>query len=108
MNRSENIQYLQSGISHFNLHNMNKLVKIIILGSFFLQATNAYTQPKTDISANKKAVLASVAKQEAALISMSDKIWSYAETALGESQSSKVLSDYVLNKYNGMEFWRNK
>lgn len=74
---------------------MNKLVKIIVLISFFLQATNAYTQPKTDISANKKAVLASVAKQEATLISMSDKIWAYAETALGESQSSKVLSDYA-------------
>ena len=52
-------------------------------------------QNKTEISANKKSVLASVEKQQAELIAMSDKIWAYAETALTESKSSRVLSDYA-------------
>ena len=53
-------------------------------------------QQKPEISANKKSVLASVEKQQAELIAMSDKIWSYAETALSETKSVKVLYDYAL------------
>ena len=74
---------------------MNKHLKIICLVLVTSSSTIVNGQPKTALSANKNAVLASVAKQESALIDMSDKIWSYAETALSESKSSKVLSDYA-------------
>ena len=46
-------------------------------------------------SPNKKAVTASVEKHEQELISLSDSIWKYAETALKEYKSSKILSDYA-------------
>ncbi len=43
----------------------------------------------------KQAAVASVAAHEADLIKLSDKVWSYAETALKEYQSSKLLADYA-------------
>lgn len=46
-------------------------------------------------SPNKKAVLASVEKHQQELIQLSDQIWEYAETAMKETKSSKVLSDYA-------------
>ena len=50
---------------------------------------------KTNSSANKKAVLASVEKHQQELISLSDQIWAFAETAMKETKSSKVLADYA-------------
>ncbi|MCW3117039.1 MAG: amidohydrolase, partial [Chitinophagaceae bacterium] len=47
------------------------------------------------MNAEKKAVLASVMKHERELIEISDKIWGYAEIAMKEKQSAKVLSDYA-------------
>ncbi len=47
------------------------------------------------MSANKKAIIASVEKHEAALIDISDTIWALAETAFEETQSSKILADYA-------------
>jgi aminobenzoyl-glutamate utilization protein B len=44
---------------------------------------------------NKKAVLASVEKHQQELIKLSDQIWGFAETAMRETQSSKVLADYA-------------
>jgi aminobenzoyl-glutamate utilization protein B len=44
---------------------------------------------------NKDAVVQSVLKHQTELISISDKIWSYAETALKENKSSKELADYA-------------
>ena len=46
-------------------------------------------------SANKKAVLASVEKHQQELIKLSDQIWGFAETAMKETQSAKVLADYA-------------
>ncbi len=46
-------------------------------------------------SANKKAVLASVEKHQQELIKFSDQIWGFAETAMKETQSAKVLADYA-------------
>ena len=43
----------------------------------------------------KDAAIASVDRQSTDLISMSDQIWAYAETALGETQSSEVLAGYA-------------
>lgn len=47
------------------------------------------------VPANKQAVINSVATHEEQLITMSDQIWAFAETALEEHQSAKVLADYA-------------
>lgn len=46
-------------------------------------------------TANKEYVLASVKKHEAELIKLSDQVWAFAEIAMKETQSAKVLSDYA-------------
>ena len=43
----------------------------------------------------KKSAVALVDKQRAEMIDMSDRIWAYAETALREERSAKVLADYA-------------
>jgi aminobenzoyl-glutamate utilization protein B len=43
----------------------------------------------------KQDVVASIEKHRAELTALSDKIWAYAETALRETRSSKVLADYA-------------
>ncbi len=47
------------------------------------------------LSDNKQAVLRSVAAHQAELTRLSDQIWAFAETALKEHQSSKLLADYA-------------
>ena len=44
---------------------------------------------------NKDEAVASVEKHKAELINLSDQIWRFAETALRETRSSKVLADYA-------------
>jgi aminobenzoyl-glutamate utilization protein B len=46
-------------------------------------------------SATKKAAVASVDRQAQALIGLSDQIWEFAETALRETRSSKLLADFA-------------
>jgi len=46
-------------------------------------------------SAVKRAAIASVEKHAADLTGLSDRIWGYAETALREHKSSKLLADYA-------------
>jgi aminobenzoyl-glutamate utilization protein B len=48
--------------------------------------------------AQKKAAVGLVEKQRSDLIAMSDRIWEYAETALREGQSAKLLADYAEQK----------
>jgi aminobenzoyl-glutamate utilization protein B len=43
----------------------------------------------------KEAVVASIENHKAEMVSVSDQIWRYAETALKESRSSKLLADYA-------------
>jgi len=50
---------------------------------------------KVKWTANKKAVVVSVEKHKKELTGISDNIWSYAELALVEHQSSRALSDYA-------------
>lgn len=50
---------------------------------------------KVKPSANKNAVLASVEKHRQELIALSDQIWGFAEIAMRETKSSKVLADYA-------------
>ncbi|HUQ09844.1 MAG TPA: amidohydrolase [Steroidobacteraceae bacterium] len=46
-------------------------------------------------SATKRAVVASVEKHGVELIDMSDQIWEFAETALREHRSAKLLADFA-------------
>src|ERR1041384_5665798 len=56
-------------------------------------------------SAAKRAVVASIEKNGVALIDMSDQIWEFAETALREHRSSKLLADYA--EKQGFKVTRN-
>jgi aminobenzoyl-glutamate utilization protein B len=57
----------------------------------------AFGQKKSKpmLNAEKQAVLASVTKHEEELIAISDSIWNYAEIAMKEKKSSKILSGYA-------------
>ncbi len=50
---------------------------------------------KTSVTAKKKDVLLSVDKHQQELIALSDQIWGFAETAMVETKSAKVLADYA-------------
>ncbi len=69
-------------------------MKSYFLLLLILNTAFSIAQPKKS-SPNKEAVIQSVAKHQTELISISDKIWNYAETALKESKSSKELADYA-------------
>jgi len=57
---------------------------------FFILGLSAQKINKT-----KKQIIATVDTHAQELITLSDKIWQYAETALAESNSSKLLADYA-------------
>ncbi len=61
----------------------------------FLFITVATFAQKQKSNPNKTAVIQSVDKHQQELISVSDKIWAYAETALRETKSAKELADYA-------------
>ncbi|HMI66204.1 MAG TPA: amidohydrolase [Cyclobacteriaceae bacterium] len=53
-------------------------------------------QPKSKkINSNKEAILRSVDLHQTELTKLSDDVWAYAESALKEYKSSKVLADYA-------------
>lgn len=53
------------------------------------------TPPKAAPSAGKVAAVASVDAHRAELIDLANQVWAFAETALKEKRSAKVLSDYA-------------
>lgn len=71
----------------------HRCFKLIALYAI-LFSSQSFAQPAS-LTANKKAILASVDKHQEALIELSNKIWAFAEIALKEKQSSKVLADYA-------------
>jgi len=75
------------------LLNMTSTYKISFLLSITIFSFPTAAQKKGN--PNKDAVIKSVESRKAELVVMSDKIWSYAETALKEKQSFKVLTDYA-------------
>lgn len=66
---------------------MKKLIIVFLVG----QAYYSLAQ----LSPDKEKALASVESHKAALIELSDQIWTFAETALREHKSSAVLADYA-------------
>lgn len=47
------------------------------------------------VSPSKEAAVASVERQRPALVDLANQVWAFAETALKEKRSSKVLADYA-------------
>ncbi len=70
---------------------MKKQYYLIAL-SFCFGFLNIYGQTLTN---EKKAIIKSVDNHSKELINLSDEVWSYAETALTETKSSKALADYA-------------
>lgn len=67
--------------------------KILFVCGIVLSLT-AFAQ-KTNVSTNKTIVLGSVEKHQEELIKISDQIWGYAEIAMREHKSAKLLADYA-------------
>ena len=72
---------------------MNKRSPGVALLTFALLFAPAST-PGADLKKKEEAV-ASIDKHKPELINLSDQIWGFAETALRETRSSKVLADYA-------------
>jgi aminobenzoyl-glutamate utilization protein B len=68
-------------------------MKLLFLPLLFL--SSLLTAQKMTVSANKTAIMASVEKHQQELISLSNQVWGFAETAMKETKSSKVLADYA-------------
>jgi aminobenzoyl-glutamate utilization protein B len=69
---------------------------MVVLGFLALGArSTALAQAGGVDVALKKRVVQEVEAQSATLIDLSDQIWRFAETALKETKSSKVLADYA-------------
>ncbi len=70
---------------------------LILSVCLFLCLTGASKAPVHSVAANpsKTAAVASVEHQQPALIDLSNQVWSFAETALKETRSAKVLADYA-------------
>ena len=75
------------------LHKKIINMKLLFLPLLFL--SSLLSAQTTAPSANKKQILASVEKHQQELISLSDQVWGFAETAMKETKSSKVLADYA-------------
>src|SRR6185295_12954558 len=71
-----------------------KLRTISATISIIMLLTNAATAVAAD-GKNKDEVVASIEKHKPELIGLSDQIWCFAETALRETRSSKLLADYA-------------
>jgi aminobenzoyl-glutamate utilization protein B len=71
---------------------MKQTILLLIVLSFFSAEAQ---KKKTGVNPNKAAIIESVDKHQQELISVSDKIWAYAETALKEYKSAKELADYA-------------
>lgn len=73
---------------------IKRLAATIATLLFLIMSICSFAQAN-NLSANKQAILNSIAKHQNELTELSNKVWSYAETAMKEKQSSKVLADYA-------------
>ena len=80
-------------------------MKIVYAVLFACTCFAVHAQENKTVPANKQSVLNSITKQEKELITLSDQVWSFAEIAMKEYQSAKVLSAYAEQK--GFKVTRN-
>ncbi|MGB5273833.1 MAG: amidohydrolase, partial [Flavobacteriaceae bacterium] len=64
------------------------IAMMLIIGPLYLCGQKATLKKKQE-------VLASVAKHQEELVKLSDQIWAFAEPAMMEYESAKVLADYA-------------
>ncbi|HBL27412.1 MAG TPA: amidohydrolase [Acidobacteria bacterium] len=78
---------------------MSRSSRIAAVVGLLLLPTLAVAKPaparKPKVSPNKEAAVASVETHRAALTGLADQVWRFAETALRETRSSKVLADWA-------------
>jgi aminobenzoyl-glutamate utilization protein B len=67
-------------------------VRLLIAGVFLASPLHLLASPDTAI---KDQAVAGVEKQQAALVQLSDEIWTFAETALRETRSAEALANYA-------------
>jgi len=70
-------------------------VFIVVCYSVTNHAAVCLGQAATTLSASKSSVIQSVDSHQEELVGLSDRIWEFAETALQEHRSSKLLADYA-------------
>jgi len=70
-------------------------VLAISVSSFFTVASAQDSAATVAPSAAKAAVISSVDRHRPELVSLSDQIWAFAEIALREHRSAKLLADYA-------------
>lgn len=73
-------------------------MKKIALFLYLVCTVNLSIGQTKKITPNKQSIVQSVEKNQRDYIRMSDAIWGYAETALKEYKSSKLLADYAEEK----------
>jgi aminobenzoyl-glutamate utilization protein B len=69
-------------------------MKLFTLALCLAVCVSAFGQ-KQKANPNKQSVIQSVDKHQSELINLSDQIWAFAETALNEHKSAKLLADYA-------------
>jgi aminobenzoyl-glutamate utilization protein B len=70
-------------------------MKNLLLACLICLTVADVTGQKQKANPSKLAVIQSVDKHQSELINLSDQVWAFAETALRETRSSKVLADYA-------------
>lgn len=70
-------------------------MRIFTLVMLCLAITTLAHSQKQKPNPNKQAVIQSVDKHQAELVDLSNQVWAFAETALKEHKSAKVLADYA-------------
>ncbi|UQD56183.1 amidohydrolase [Flavobacterium sp. K5-23] len=68
-------------------------IKFLTLALLFFVSHSKAQDSRSIIK--KKAIIASVDKHEQELIKLSNQVWEFAETAMKETKSAKVLADYA-------------
>jgi aminobenzoyl-glutamate utilization protein B len=79
---------------HIFISTKSKTMRSLALAMCLVISIAAIAQ-KQKPNPNKTAAIQSVDKHQAELTKLSDQVWSFAETALNEHKSSKVLADYA-------------
>ncbi len=69
-------------------------MRTILLLLIVVTSLSSFAQ-QPNISPNKKSVLSSVEKHQQELINLSNQVWGFAEIAMRENKSAKVLADYA-------------
>jgi aminobenzoyl-glutamate utilization protein B len=77
----------------------------LVLAASVWGAPLAAAPPKAKPGLQKKKdeIAASIERHRAELVSLSDQVWGFAETALRETRSAKVLADYAEQQGFGVE-----